>query len=906
MYFVAPMTRADLQKLKKPRLYVIDGYGYIYRAFFALPKMNNSKGFPTNALYGFTNMIRKLLSEEKPDYIAVAFDGPERTFRHDAYESYKIDRPKMPDDLGRQIPYIRKICEALGLPILEKPGYEADDVIATLMEKCKAEGLVGVVVTSDKDLLQLVDDEHQIWTLDPMKDNAVYDEKAVEDKWGVGPDKIVEVMSIMGDSIDNIPGVKGIGPKGALELIAGFGTVENLLANVDKIEKKSHREKILEFKNDLVLSRDLIRLRKDVPLETPIEELKTGPVSADDARNLFLELEFYSIVNQYLVDLSSRKTAYKIINTTEALEDLVSRIARLPQFSFYLELDSAFPLQARLIGLAISMESNEASYIPVGHTRFVDQLEERIVLSALKPVFENESVIKISHNLKPQIIALRKRNIALRGARVDPMVMSYVLNPTRHSHSIADLAKEYLQYQTMDLKSIVGSGQKQIAVSDVSDQDLCKYCCERAELYHEISNRLEEELRKQNMDRFYFDIELPVLEVLAEIEWNGVRIDTNVLDRLSQEMGKNLERLVAEIYELAGEEFNINSPRQIGDILFEKLKLPMIKKTRKTKDFSTSVEVLEELAQDYDLPRKILDYRQFTKLKSTYVDALPLMIDPSSGRVHTNYQQTVAATGRLSSVEPNLQNIPIRTPWGRLIRDAFVAEGNNRLISADYSQIELRVMAHLSGDETLIDSFLKNEDIHARTASEVFGVPMEEMTKEIRNQAKAINYGINYGQSPFGLSQLLGIDQKEAKAFIERYFLKYPKVKAYLDRTLEFVKANGYVETMFGRRRYIPEIRSSDRNVFFAAQRAAVNSPLQGSASDIIKLAMIAVQEQIRIHGLRTKMTMQVHDELVFEVPEEELETAAGMVREKMETVCKLVVPLTVDLSIGKNWREAK
>jgi len=463
-----------------------------------------------------------------------------------------------------------------------------------------------------------------------------------------------------------------------------------------------------------------------------------------------------------------------------------------------------------------------------------------------------------------------------------------------------------LQYQTKGLKEIVGSGQKQISESDASIRALCEYCCENVDLVMEITALLEADLEKANMSKLYFDLELPVLNVLAEVEWNGVKIDTATLERLSQEMGKNLDRLVSEIYELAGGEFNINSPKQIGEVLFDRLKLPMVKKTRKTKGFSTSIEVLEELAKEYDIPQKILEYRQFTKLKSTYVDALPLMIDPKSGRIHTNYQQTVAATGRLSSADPNLQNIPIRTPWGRLIRDAFVAEKGNWLISADYSQIELRVMAHLSGDQTLIDSFMKNEDIHARTASEVFDVPMEKMTKDIRNRAKAINYGINYGQSPFGLAQLLGIDQKEAKEYIDRYFEKYSGVKAFVQQTIEFVRMNGFVETMFGRRRYIPEIKSKDRNVFLAAQRAAINTPLQGAAADIIKIAMIEVQKQLEQQKLQTRMIMQVHDELVFEVPEEEKEAVSVMVKDKMENVCKLAVPLTVDLSVGKNWREAK
>jgi len=900
------MNRTDLHKIKRPRLYVIDGYGYIYRAFFALPKMNNSKGLPTNALYGFTNMVRKLLNEEKPDYIAVALDGPEKTFRHEAYDNYKVQRPEMPDDLAQQLPYITEIIHALGIPILQVPGYEADDAIATLVERLKAERYVGIIVTSDKDLLQLVDDTNLVYTLDPMKDYFVYDEAGVEEKWGVKPDKIVEILSIMGDSVDNIPGVKGIGPKGALELISKYGTVDSILANVDKIEKKAHRERLIEFKDDLILSRQLIELRKDVPLEINISDLKAKKPLPDAARKLFLELEFYSILNEYLSDLSTRKTQYRTVNTRDEFEQLLKLLSGSDRISFCCETDSGFAMQAGLVGISFCVRDGEAYYVPVGHRKFTEQLEEKFILEKLKPLLENPRIEKVSHNLKQQILILRNRGIRVKGSRWDPMLMSYVLNPTRHGHSVEDLAKEYLQYQTKELKTLIGSGQKQISLAELSDRDICDYCCERVDLFLGIASRLGEDLRKESLEKFYLDLELPVTEVLAEIEWNGVKLDTKTLERLSQEMGKNVNRLIAEIYELAGEEFNINSPKQIGEILFEKLKLPNVKKTRKTKDFSTSVEVLEELARDYDLPRKILDYRQFVKLKSTYVDALPLMIHPSTGRVHTNYQQTVAATGRLSSVDPNLQNIPVRTPWGRVIRDAFVAEEGNWLISADYSQIELRVMAHLSGDETLIDSFLKNEDIHARTASEVFGIPMDQMTKEIRNRAKAINYGINYGQSPFGLSQLLGIPQKEAKDYIDRYFAKYPKVKLYLDSTLEFVKEHGYVATMFGRRRYIPEIRSRDRMVFLAAQRAATNSPLQGSAADIIKLAMIAVQNELERRKLQTIMTMQVHDELVFETPEREKEEAAEMIRDQMESVCKLIVPLTVDLSIGRNWREAK
>ncbi|MCI0613613.1 DNA polymerase I [bacterium] len=901
------MDRAELQKSKKPRLYVVDGNGYIYRAFFALPKMNNSKGMPTNAVYGFTNMIKKLLTEEKPDYFAVAFDAREKTFRHDSYHDYKIDRPGMADDLVQQMPYIRRICEVMNVPILEKPGFEADDVIATLMEQTKKEGIVGVVVTSDKDLLQLVDDESDVFTLDPMKDYFVYDRKAVEEKWGVPPEKIVDLLSIMGDSIDNIPGVKGIGPKGALELIQKFGTVENLLANVGAIDKKSHREKIEENKKDLELSKELVQLRRDVPVDVRIQNLKAGKPDVDAARNLFLELEFYSILNDYLSGIKSRGACYEIIDSEEKLDQLIEKLASAKQISLFCQVEPETRFRGPIIGISISNDAKHGWYIPIGHTGLhnAGQLPLNKVLEKLRPILESEKPAKCAFNLKNQILILKNHGIELKGGLYDPMVQSYVLNPTRHAHRLEDIAKEYMQYQSIAWKDFAGTGQKQKAAPEVDIRVVADFGCETTDLAYEVTPLLERDLQKASLDQFYWDIEQPLISVLAQVEWNGVKIDLKTLERLSQEMGKNVDRLVSEIYEMAGGEFNINSPRQIGEVLFNRLKLPMVKKTRKTKDFSTSVEVLEELAQEYELPQKILEYRQFTKLKSTYVDALPQLLD-KNGRVHTDYQQTVAATGRLSSTDPNLQNIPIRTPWGRLIRDAFVADEGKSLISADYSQIELRVMAHLSGDETLIDSFMKNEDIHARTASEVFGVPMDKMTKEIRNRAKAINYGINYGQSPFGLSQLLNIEQKEAKEFIERYFEKYPKVKAYLDNTLNFVQEHGYVTTMFGRRRYVPEIRSRDRMVFLAAQRAAINTPLQGTSADIIKLAMIEIQKELDTRKSSALMIMQVHDELVFEVPENEKDEIAEMVRSKMESVTKLVVPLTVDLSIGKNWREAK
>lgn len=900
------MEHADLQKTVKPRFYVVDGNGYVYRAFFALPRMNNSKGMPTNAVYGFTNMIRKLLQEEKPDFIAVAFDAKEKTFRHESYEQYKIDRPAMPDDLQQQIPYIRRVCEVLNLPVLERPGFEADDIIATLMDRCKEEDLTGVIVTSDKDLLQLVGGD--IFALDPMKDYFVYDAKAVEEKWGVPPERIVDLLAIMGDSIDNVPGVKGIGPKGALELLQKHGTVENLLAQADQIEKKSHREKILEQKDALILSRSLVQLQHDVPLDRGIRDMKAGHPDPDAARDLFLELGFYSILSQFLTNASHRKAEYRLVETEEALDVLVSRLAKSPLFSLRVEIDPKIRFRGTIVGLAFCTQTGSGDYVPVGHQGLLGngQLDEKTVFSRLRPILENGDIPKTAYNLKHQTLVLRDHGVQLRGGALDPMVMSYVLNPSRHGHSLGDLAKEYLQYQVKDEKEMLGAGQKRVALSTVDPRSVAEYSCEIADLVLDLTPRIQDDLDKAGMLDFYRKMELPLIGVLAQIEWNGVKIDTATLSRLSQEMGKNLDRLVSEIYELAGGEFNINSPKQLGDILFQKLKLPMVKKTRKTRDFSTNQEVLEELAKEYDFPQKILEYRQFSKLKSTYVDALPLMIDPVSRRVHTDYQQTVAATGRLSSTDPNLQNIPIRTPWGRLIRDAFVAEAGNWLLSADYSQIELRVMAHLSGDETLIDSFLKDEDIHARTASEVFDVPMEKMTKDIRNRAKAINYGINYGQSPFGLAQLLGIDQKEAKDFIDRYFEKYPKVKAYLEGTMQFVQEHGYVETMFGRRRYIPEIRSRDRNVFLAAQRAAVNTPLQGTAADIIKLAMIELQQEVEKRGLGSRMTMQVHDELVFEVPEAEKEEVSKLVRDRMENVCKLAVPLTVDLSLGRNWLEAK
>jgi DNA polymerase-1 len=889
-----------LAPLKK--LFLIDGSSYIFRAFFAIRGLSNSKGLPTNAIFGFTSMLLKILKDHKPDGVAVVFDTKAPTFRTELYEAYKANRPEMPDDLAVQIPYIKKVVEAFRIPSLEQEGYEADDLIGTLAKKAEQDGLEVVIVSGDKDLLQLVSEK--VIVLDTMKD-AQKGLREVKERFGVTPERLPDIMGLAGDSIDNIPGVPGIGEKTAVDLIKRFGSLDSLLDKVNKAAEKELktkvRENLIAHKDQALLSRDLATIDTHVPLEIRWADFLLSLPDEEILRPLFKELEFH----KFLQDLFAQKTVsyenYHLITDEEGLGELVAGLQEADNFSVDLETTSRDPIIAKVVGLSFSHRPHEAYYIPVGHDYpgVPTQLPASQVLGSLKPLLEDAKKGKYGQNIKYDYLVLRRYGVRIAEIACDTMIASYLLNPTKRSHSLEAIAQEYLEHQMITYKEVTEKGQ---GFQKVDLQQAMQYSGEDADVTFLLAEMLMKKLEEEGLKDLFLGIELPLVEVLAEMELWGVKIDPDLLHDLSKELEARLWDLQKSVFDIVGEEFNINSTQQLGKILFEKLKLPVIKKTKT--GYSTDVGVLQELAKDHELPRVVLDYRSLTKLKSTYVDALPKLIDPSTGRVHTSYNQTVTATGRLSSSDPNLQNIPIRTEDGRRIREAFVPEDNWWMISADYSQIELRILAHLSGDTTLIEAFQEDEDIHARTASEIFGLDPERITPQMRREAKVINFGIIYGMSPYGLANELGVEPKVAAEYINEYFRRYHGVKTYLDGILTEAKKNGYVTTLYNRRRYVPEIKSSNRTARQFAERTAINTPIQGTAADLIKIAMNRIYRRIRDLNLKTKLIMQVHDELVLEAPADEAEQVEHMVKEEMEGVIDMVVPLKVSVAQGRNWGE--
>jgi DNA polymerase-1 len=886
----------------RPKLFLIDGSSYMYRAFYAIAHLSNSKGLPTNATYGFTQMLLKVLREHTPDHLAIILDSKAPTFRSKAYEAYKANRPAMPDGLSAQIPYIKKIIEGYRIPTLEMDGYEADDLIGTIARRVESEADV-IIITGDKDILQLVNDRIQIY--DPMKEKKLRVEEVIQ-RFGVPPEQVVDIMGLAGDATDNIPGVPGIGEKTAIQLIKAYGSIENLLAHVEEIPQKRLKEN-LRIHGDLArLSRQLATIHTDVPITHRLEDFALPSPDLKSLKEMFRELEF----NKLLKELLEKKAAplagrdYRLIIDQNELLDLIEALKKTASFSFDLETTSPYPMWAHLVGISLSHAPNQAFYIPVGHQHREAgrQLPLRRVLEQLKPVLEDKGVKKVGQNIKYEWIVLKRYGIRLQGIEGDTMIASYLLNPTKHTHTLPEIAQEYLDRAITHYKELVGSGAKEVTFDQIEFEKARDYSCEDAEVTLQLARLLFPKLKEDGLTELFDAVEMPLVIVLAKMEMNGVKIDPDLLREYSKEIETQLQQKMERIYGLAGEVFNINSSQQLGKILFEKLKLPMIKKTKT--GYSTDGDVLTKLSLQHDLPLEILGYRNLSKLKSTYIDALPRLIHPETGRVHTTYNQTVAATGRLSSSDPNLQNIPVRAEEGNRIRQAFVPEKGWLIVSADYSQIELRILAHVSRDGTLIKAFLNDEDIHARTASEIFEVPMEQVTPQMRREAKVINFGIIYGMSAYGLSQQLGTDPKVAQTYIDEYFKKYSGVRTYTEKSLEDARQTGYVMTLLHRRRYLPDIHSSNFAIRQATERMAINSPLQGTAADIIKLAMIGVQNRIEELGLSTKMIMQVHDELVFEVPEEELEKAISMIRDRMESVIDLSVPLRVSIDSGKNWGE--
>ena len=882
------------------KFFLIDGSSYIYRAFFAIRGLSTSTGLPTNAAFGFTSMLLKVLRDHKPDGVAVVFDTKRPTFRHKLYADYKANRPTMPDDLAAQIPYIKKIVEGFRIPTLEKEGFEADDLIGTIAKKAEKDGLEVVIVSGDKDLLQLVSEK--VTALDTMKDTHK-GLREVKERFGVPPERLPDIMGLAGDSIDNIPGVPGIGEKTAVDLIKRFGSLDSLLQKFEGLDekelKKKIKEKIRTHRDQALLSRDLATIDTSVPLDIRWDDFLLSPPDEEALRAIFKELEFHKFLQELLPHKSISYDDYHLITTEEELAQLVASLKGSEVFSVDLETTSRDPITARVVGISFSHRPHEAYYCPVGHDYpgVPSQLPSSLVLEQLKPLLENTQKGKYGQNIKYDYLVLRRHGVTLSGITSDTMIASYLLNPTKRSHSLESIAQEYLEHQMITYKEVTEKGQ---GFQKVDLQQAMRYSCEDADVTFLLAELLTTKLEEEGLKDLFFQMELPLVEVLAEMELSGVKINPDLLLELSKELEARLWNLEKRVFDLVGEKFNINSTQQLGKILFEKLRLPVIKKTKT--GYSTDVEVLKELAHEHELPRTVLEYRSLTKLKSTYTDALPKLIDPSTGRVHTSYNQTVTATGRLSSSDPNLQNIPIRTEEGRRIREAFVPEDGWWMISADYSQIELRILAHLSKDATLIKTFQEGKDIHTMTASEIFGIPQNEVTPQMRREAKVINFGIIYGMSPYGLAKELGVGPKVAGEYIEEYFRRYQGVKSYIAETLKEAKGKGCVTTLYNRRRYLPEINSSNRAARQFAERTAINTPIQGTAADLIKIAMIRIFRRIKDGGLQAKMLMQVHDELVLEVPDDEAEKVEQLVKEEMEGVLDMRIPLKVSVSRGKNW----
>ncbi|MBU2520770.1 MAG: DNA polymerase I [Proteobacteria bacterium] len=890
---------------KNKTIYLIDGSAYIYRAYHAIRELSNSKGLPTNAAFGFTKILLKLIEDRNPEYVGMFFDVKGPTFRHEMFDAYKANRPPMPEDLSIQIPYIRDITKGFNIPVVEMSGYEADDLIGTLARKAEDAGFSVIMVTGDKDFMQLVTKNSIIW--DPMKEKTI-DSDFIKDTYGLEPGQMVDVMGLSGDSADNIPGVPGIGPKTAVSLIKAFGSIELLYEQVDAIKKKKQYENLVRYKEQALLSRELVRINDNVSLSFTPEDFKYKAPDSAVLSELFKKLEFRQLQQSVLkqTDLSGKK--YRPVFNIEELSDLVTILEASGLFALDTETTSKDPMAAELVGLSFSVKADEAFYIPCAH-EYKDapkQLKLDEVLKRLKPVLENHKIKKIGQNIKYDWIVLLRHGIRLSGVIFDTMLASYLINPSKRAHNLDQIALDFLDHKTISYEEVAGKGKNASCFSKVSLEKAVPYACEDADITLMAYNVLMPMLKDMGLEELFEKVEMPLVPVLMKMEMTGINVDREKLMILSKSFEHQLEQLEAGIYSIAGEEFNIRSSQQLGRILFEKLKLPVQKKTKKKTGYSTDVDVLEVLAEQHELPALILRHRTVAKLKSTYADALTDLMNPETGRIHTSYNQTVTATGRLSSSEPNLQNIPVRSDEGREIRRAFIPRKGWSLLAADYSQIELRILAHYSDDKILIKAFKENEDIHIRTATEVFQVFPSLITSELRQQAKVINFGIVYGMSPYGLSKELGISQKMAKTYIHNYFTRYRGVKEFIDKTIKEARISKKTSTLLGRIRLLPDINNSNKNLREFAERTAINTPIQGTAADLIKIAMITVDSAFTEKGLKSAMLLSVHDEIVFEVPHDELDTVRSLVKDIMESVWDLKVPLKVNLAVGENWAEAK
>jgi len=900
---------------------IIDANALLHRSFHALPPLTTKKGQLINAVYGFTTVLFKVFKEFKPSYMAVAFDLKKKTFRHDEYKKYKAGRIKAPDEFYSQIPLAKKVLEALNIPVFAKEKYEADDVIGTVVEENKNKDIENIIVTGDKDTFQLIDDHTKVHTLRKgISDVVTYDVQLLKQRYGISPEQMIDFKAIAGDPSDNIPGVKGIGEKGALDLLKQFGSLDNIYKEIDKKGDKAklkprYLKLLKEHKKEALLSKKLVTIVRNVPIEYDMERCKLQPYDKQKVFKLFKELEFKSLlarlpkvkeplkkekdsgseaVEQKAEKKSAKFVDYKLVNSETDFTDFMAKAQKQEAMAIDTESTHIDPFRAKLLGISFCWQEGRAFYLNVK--------DNPVWLEKIKPLLEDKSLDKFGHNIKYDIAMLRQVDIELQPVSFDSMVASYLLNPGLRGHGLDNLAFEIFGYQMQPIEDLIGKGKKQISMDLVPLDRVSWYACEDADYTYRLCRYYKLELEEKNILGLLEKIELPLISVLATLEQNGVKIDSGFLGTMSREVGRKLSTLEKKIYKQAQTTFNINSPLQLKGVLFEKLNISTEGISKIKTGISTAAAELEKLKDKHPIIPLIIGFRELSKLKSTYLDALPKLVNLKTGRVHTSFNQTITATGRLSSSDPNLQNIPIRTEEGRKIRKAFIAEKGYKIISADYSQIELRIVASLADDEKMIESFKNDEDIHRRTAAEIYNIPLEEVTKDQRYEAKEVNFGILYGMGAWGLASRKGMSRERARAFIEKYFVAHEKIQEYLATTISLAHEQGYVETLFGRRRYLPEINSSMQQVRAAAERMAVNMPVQGTAADLMKIAMINIQKDLPKVSKNTKMILQVHDELVFEVPATEVSKVAEFIAQEMNEVYKLKVPIITEVAVGDNW----
>ncbi|MCK4283016.1 MAG: DNA polymerase I [Candidatus Brocadiae bacterium] len=908
-------------------LFAVDAYAHIYQFFYAIKGLTGPDGEPVNAVYGFARMLENLRRDYGADYLVVAFDGPGKLVRSEVYEQYKANRPPMPEPLQRQIPVIRELLEVQGIPQLSAEGHEADDVLAAVAKQAARKGINTVIVTTDKDAEQLIDERTSVLHIHKDRELLLGPEELIELK-GVEPWQVIEVMSLAGDPTDNVPGVPGIGPKTALKLIQQFGSVENLYANLDQVKSESLRQKLLDHREDMELAADLVRLNPEIPVELDLQQCRTGKVDPAELQQFYEALGFRSFRRDTarptaeagqtalfgqeaepevrLDTLESLEKDYSTVTGLEALGKLVETLSRQETIAVDLETTSLQPRAARIVGFAFAWRPHQAVYVATGGPprEVFCPLEEAI--AALRPILESESPGKVGQNLKYDMAVLKNYGVELNGLRCDSMVASYLLHPASRSHGLDALARRHLNYSTVKIAEVIGKGSKQVTMDAVPIEKVAPYACEDADVALQLSKLLTGQLQEQGLWELFTRLELPLVPVLAEMEWVGVKVDTGQLADISKEFEAKLAELAKEVFREAGREFNLNSPQQLSKVLFEELRLPAPAGGRRKTGYSTASDVLTGLKDRYPIASHVLEHRELSKLKSTYADTLMEMVNANTGRVHTSFNQTVTATGRLSSSDPNLQNIPVRTPLGRRIRRAFVAGAQDMsLLGADYSQVELRILAHCSADPTLCEAFEQDRDIHRFVAAQVNDVPEDDVTDQMRQQAKSVNFGIIYGLSPYGLSRQIGVAVPEAERFIRSYFERYPEVKHFIGKTIDQARRDGCVRTLAGRKRTIEGIEATGA-ARSAAERIAVNTVIQGSAADLIKLAMIEIHRGLPAVSSRAQMLIQIHDELVFEVPDAEMDRVRSFVTEKMTNALKLTVPLKVHTAAAKNWADAK